>query len=273
MKKKTFYEPDYHLLNREAKAQQAPTGERQPGTIMDRLLPNNNKPEPIEKNPGLFRELSGLTKEIKEQVDWEQDLMKTSYVVFDTETTGLRPFRGDEIISLGAVILEHGQILKQPVFYRLVNPRRPVSAKSEKITGINDEMLQDKPQILPVILDFLKFCGPRILVAHNAPFDIAFINLKLGQATGDRIVNPVLDTVLLTSALYYHLEDYSLENLSSRFGFSLEGRHNALSDARITASLFLKLLKELKAREITTLPRLAHLFSELDLTRAYPLIF
>ncbi len=272
MKKKTFYEPDYRRLNREAKEQKTRPGYRQPGAIMDRLLPNN-RPDPITTDPELFKEISGLIRAIRQQADWKQDLFEASYVVFDTETTGLHPFKGDEIISIGAVLVENNKILDRPVFLRMVNPRRPISVKSKQITGISDSMLEKQPQIMPVLRDFLKFCGPRILVAHNAPFDLAFLNLKLGEACGDRIVNPVIDTVLLTSALYYHLEDYSLENLSGHFGFSLEGRHEALSDAMITATLFLKLLSALRDRDITTLPRLAGLFSDLDLSRGYPLIF
>jgi len=272
MEKKPFYEPDYHLLNREAKKYKTRPEQKRNGSLVGRLL-SNHKPEPVPEDPVLFQEISKLIKEIREQVDWNQNLLEASFVALDTETTGLRPFKGDEIISIGAVILENGKIHDHPVFHRLVNPRKAVPPQASEITGIDDEMLQYKPQIMPVLKEFLEFCGPRIIVAHNAPFDLAFLNLKLGETLEIRIFNPVIDTVLLTSALFYHLENYSLEHLSSRFGFSLAGRHNALADARIAATLFMKLLPELQNRGITTLPQLAGLFSELDPARGYPLIF
>ncbi len=272
MEKRTFYEPDLHSLNKEASEHRYRPGPGIPGSIINRLFPNSNPGGQPAVDQELSRPLSELTKKISEQVNWEENLLEASFVVFDTETTGLRPFRGDEIISLGAVVVQGGQTLNRPIFHQLVNPGRPVPARAEEITGINDRMLKKKPRIMPVIKDFLEFCGPRILVAHNASFDLAFLNLKLGEATGGRVVNPVIDTVLLTSALHYHLEDYSLETLSSRFSFSLSGRHSALGDARITATLFLKLLPELKGRGITTLPHLARFFSGLDPGRSYPLI-
>ncbi len=273
MKKNTYFEADLHRLNKKASEHHYRPGPGLPEAIMGRLLPNNNQSRQSAGDRALNQSLSELINNINKQVNWKESLPEASFVVFDTETTGLRPFRGDEIISLGAVIVQNGKILNRPMFHRLVNPGRPVSAKAKEITGIKNEMLKEKPPIIPVIKDFLEFCGPRILVAHNASFDLAFLNLKVGEATGGRIVNPVIDTVLLASALYYHLEDYSLENLSSRFGYSLTGRHSAIGDARITATLFLKLLPELKARGITHLPHLSRFLSGLDPGRSYPLIF
>ncbi len=221
----------------------------------------------------MIEDLNETTSKIRRNINWQEELHNTSFIIFDTETTGLNPFRGDEIISIGAVVMEKGRVLSSPNFYQLVNPGRPVSTRAKKITGLNDTILRDKPGITPVILDFLKFCGPRILVAHNALFDLAFLNLKLGELIDERIVNPVIDTVLLTQAFYYQIGDYSLENLSSHFDLDLEGRHNALSDALITAGLFKKLLPLLKEKDIKTLPHLEDFFSSKDLTRGYPLVF
>jgi len=273
MKKNKYYQPDYQLLNREAKVCSSNKDDLQPGELLSRLLPGNRQNEPDKIDSELLKELTKIITGIKQEISWEQDLFNAAYVVFDTETTGLRPFNGDEIISLGAVIIEDGQILDQPTFYHLVNPKRQVTAQSKKITGLTDEMLRDKPDIWKVLLEFLKFTGPRILVAHNAPFDLAFINNKLSTSIGLRIVNPVIDTVLLTSALFYSLGDYSLENLAPRFKLDLDGRHNALSDARIAASLFLRLLPELKAKKIYTLHQLAQFFRDSDLSKGYPLVF
>jgi DNA polymerase III subunit epsilon len=267
------YEPDYNLLNRKAKKSGSVDNHSQSEKLISRLIPGSNKPNQIETNPLILKMLSDKIFEIKKQIDWSQNLSTASYVVFDTETTGVHPFRGDEIISIGAVTINNGSINRQDIFYRLVNPRRHIPTTARRITGIGNETVSKEEQILPVLYDFLQFCGSRILVAHNAPFDLAFINNKVSEATGRRIVNPVIDTVLLTSALFYSLGDFSLENISSKFKLDLAGRHNALGDALIAAELFLQLLAELFARRVFTLHQLAALFTDSDLTKGYPLIF
>ncbi len=273
MDKNSYFEPDYSLLNRKARRLNANGNSKKAGDLFKRMFSRENEIEQVTYDPELLRKLSAVISDIKKQIDWEQNLFEASYVVFDTETTGLHPYKGDEIISIGAVIVENGQVLDKPYFNQLVKSKIPVSPASQKITGITDEMLQNEPEIEPVLLDFFKFTGPRIMVAHNAPFDLAFINSKLSATIGRRVINPVIDTVLLTSALFYSYGDYSLESLASLFNLSLKGRHNALGDARIAASLFIKLLPELEKKDITTLPELSRLFSDSDLTKGYPLIY
>ncbi len=267
------YEPDYNLLNRKAKKNEFTTRAGQKDRFFNRLINGSKQPEPIDIDPTLFENLSAEITAIKSAIDWEQNLTKASYVVFDTETTGLQPYHYDEIMAIGAVTIDCAKISTDKTFYQLVNPRRPIPPVARRITGIEDSMVKDEPQIIPVLLDFLRFCGPRILIAHNAPFDLAFINIKIGEAIGRRLVNPVIDTVLLTSALHFSIGDYSLEHLSTIFKLDLRARHNALGDARIAADLYLKLLPNLVNRGVTNLHQLAALFSDSDLTKGYPLIF
>ncbi|MBM4235191.1 MAG: hypothetical protein FJ152_01820 [Firmicutes bacterium] len=271
--KKIHYEPDYNLLNRKAKKDEATPRTSSSEKLINRLLTGAKQPEPIANDPAIFKELSEEISTIKASIDWGQNLLDASYVVFDTETTGLHPYMDDEIMAIGALTINNAKISTLHSFYRLVNPRRPIPSVARRITGLDDSMVKDEPQIIPVLLDFLRFCGPRILIAHNAPFDLAFINMKISESTGRRIVNPVIDTVLLTSALHYSLGDYSLENLSTVFKLDLSNRHHALGDAHIAAELFLKLLPELVNRGVTNLHQLAALFSDSDLTKGYPLIF
>lgn len=272
MNNKYYFDPDYNKLNRSAKRSQTGYNGNQVDRLLNRILRGKSEP-PVIYEPEILQELSTKISIIKNNIDWGQDLENASFIVFDTETTGLRPFGGDEVTSLGAVVVEKNTILKEPFFYSLVNPMRPITLQAQNITGITNEMVRQKPTLIPVLIDFLDFCGSRILVAHNAPFDLAFLNNKVGETIGRRIVNPVIDTVLLTSALHYSIGDYSLENLARIFNFSLEGRHNALGDARIAASLFLKLLPELQSKGVNTLHQLAGMFSDADLTKGYPLIF
>ncbi|HSW34992.1 MAG TPA: exonuclease domain-containing protein, partial [Candidatus Limnocylindrales bacterium] len=174
-------------------------------------------------------------------------------------------------ISVGAVVVENGCITEESEFYTMVNPGRPISPKSQKITGISDEMLVGQPAIGEVLLDFLEFAGPRILVAHRAPFDIAFMNVKLCEVIGRRVVNPVIDTAILASSVYPFYDDYSLENLAPRCKVDLAGRHHALADARIAASIFIHLLAQLEEKGVTNLPQLAQLFKEANKRSSYPI--
>ncbi len=266
----TYFEADFNQLNRTAKKTALRGCNPRNNNFLDFLFSRNNKVKADLHSEALVNNLTDTLKKIEKNINWADNLLETRYVAFDIETTGMCPFEGDEIISLGAVVIENRAIQEETYFYELVNPKRPVSEPSKKVTGLKDEMLKEKRKIGPVLLDFLNFCGPSILVAHNASFDISFMNVKLGTAIGERIVNPVIDTVLLTKALYYKLGDYSLENLAPRFNLNLKGRHNALSDSRIAASLYLTLLPELKKKDITTLSELADFLIDADLTKGYP---
>ena len=266
----TYYEPDFNQLNRTAKKTDLRGCNPGNNNLFDFLFSRNNKVQPLLQGENLEDKLIEAIRKASKNISWSSNLLGTRYIAFDIETTGMCPFEGDEIIAIGAVVIEERNILDKPYFYELVNPKRPVSEPSQKITGLTEDILKDKREIGPVLLDFLEFCGPGVLVAHNASFDISFMNVKLGASIGERIVNPVIDTALLTSALYYALGDYSLESLTPRFNLDLKGRHNALSDARIAASLYLTLLSELKKRGIATLSELAGFLTNSDLTKGYP---
>jgi DNA polymerase III subunit epsilon len=271
-------EPDYQMLNRRTRNNILSSGqaffEKQIKHLFNKKQDSYYSGTASDLGTSIHScEILDILVELELAVNWEQNINNASFVVFDTETTGLHPYKGDEIISVGAVIIENGVILGETVYYQMVNPKRPISKESKIITGITDEMLSDKPSIESVLLDLLKITGTRILVAHNAFFDLAFINYKLSKITGKRIVNPVIDTALLAAALFNFLGDCSLENTASYFGVNLEGRHHALMDALITANIFLKLLSQLESKNILTLPQLSQLFASNDLRRGYPLIF
>jgi DNA polymerase-3 subunit epsilon len=182
----------------------------------------------------------------------ERRLAELTYTVFDTETTGLQPSAGDEIISIGAVRIVNGRLLKQEVFEQLVNPQRPLDPASARIHGIEARALADQPTIDGVLPAFYRFCEDTVLVAHNAAFDMRFIELK-EQVAGIRFSQPVLDTLLLSAAVHPTLEDHRLESIAERLGVRVIGRHTALGDALVTAEVFLRLLALLAERGIETL--------------------
>jgi len=185
----------------------------------------------------------------------EQDnrlLTALSYTIFDTETTGLQPSQGDEIVSIGAVRVVNGRLLEREVFEQLVDPRRDMSPEASSITGIESSMLENQPTIDRVLPAFRTFCEDTVLVAHNAAFDMRFLRLK-EEATGVRFTQPVLDTLLLSAVIHPQQESHGLEAIAERMGINPIGRHTALGDAIMTGEIFLRMIPLLAQQGIRTL--------------------
>ncbi|MBP8923665.1 MAG: DNA polymerase III subunit epsilon, partial [Thauera sp.] len=125
-------------------------------------------------------------------------LSELTFTVFDTETTGLNPSQGDEIIQIGATRIVNGKLLRSESFEQLVDPQRPLAPESAKIHGITSEMLRGQPTIDKVLPAFHAFAADTVLIAHNAAFDMRFLQLK-EEETGLRFDHPVLDTLLLSA--------------------------------------------------------------------------
>jgi len=179
-------------------------------------------------------------------------LSELTYTVFDTETTGLEPSAGDEIIQIGAVRIVNGRRLRHENFDQLIDPRRRMAKESTEIHGITLEMLAGQPTIDRVLPTFHAFCADTVLVAHNAAFDMRFLQLK-EEATGVHFTNPVLDTMLLSLVVQPNQDSHRLEAIAERFGVPLIGRHTALGDAIVTGEVLLKMIPLLNERGIRTL--------------------
>ena len=182
----------------------------------------------------------------------ERPLMELSYTVFDTETTGLDPQGGDEIISIGAVRIVNGRMLQEERFDQLINPKRHLPWASVKYHGIRPEMLTDQPTIEQVLPIFGRFAKNTVMIGHNVAFDMRMLQLK-ESATGVRFINPVLDTMLLSAAVHPAQNDHSLNAIAERLGVQVVGRHTAIGDAIATGQIYLKLLPLLREAGIITL--------------------
>ena len=176
-----------------------------------------------------------------------------TYVVFDTETTGLLPDQGDEIVQIAAVRIVNGRRVDGEVFDTLVNPRRTIPAGSTEVHGITSAMVADAPMIEEAAKRFHKFAEGAVLIAHNAPFDMQFLR-RVEKQIGLPFDHAILDTVLLSAVVYGQHETHSLDALTHRLGITIpeEARHTAIGDAVATADAFLKLMPMLQGRGLAT---------------------
>lgn len=181
-----------------------------------------------------------------------RELASLTYTIFDTETTGLNPSQGDEIVSISAVRIVNGRLLTEERFDQLVDPRRSIPRTATAIHHITEQMVQGQPPIEQVLPHFGRFAQDTVLVAHNGAFDMRMFQVKEKQ-TGVIFTQPLLDTLLLSALLHPKQERHTLEEIANRFSIPMSNRHTSLGDALLTAQIFLKFIPLLAAKGITTL--------------------
>ncbi|HHO47265.1 MAG TPA: histidine kinase [Desulfobacteraceae bacterium] len=182
----------------------------------------------------------------------ERRLASLSYVVFDTETTGLSPEEGDEILAIAAVRIVNGRILSGERFERFIRPRGPLPERSRRFLDITEEILRDESPVEVVLPQFKNFVGDAVLVAHNGIFDMKFFHM-MEEKSGVRLANPMLDTLLLALIVNPERKDFTLENIGRWLGVETPAGHVIMGDCYVTAQIFLKLLELLELAGMSTL--------------------
>ena len=176
---------------------------------------------------------------------------ETDFVVFDLETTGAKapPCR---ITEIGAFRVKNGKIIDE--YQTLVNPETAIPLFISQLTGITDAMVKNAPTFRDVAADFLNFIGDSVLVAHNAHFDMHFLNHEIGRIHTDYLVgNPSLCTVRISRRLLPDIENHRLNTLANHYSVALVNHHRAGDDAHATAHIFVNLLEELHKRGVRDL--------------------
>lgn len=199
-----------------------------------------------------FYDFDLFQSQAQHQALHEQPLSALSLTVFDTETTGLRPSEGDEIIQIGAVRVVNGKLLRKECFDQLVDPQRSIPSAGIAIHGITPDQLQGQPTIAEVLPAFHAFCNETVLVAHNAAFDMKCLQMKQAQ-TGVVFDHPVLDTLLLSALAHPNHPTHNLDDVAQRFGLTIVGRHSAMGDAMVTAEIMVRLIPALASQGVVTL--------------------
>lgn len=188
--------------------------------------------------------LRQLQKEMKEGNSLDCPLEELPVVVFDLETTGFYPEKGDRIISIGAVKVIGSSILDGEVFYSLINPEIPVPTDILRLTSITDEDLMTAPQTTEVLLKFLNFIGSSVLIAHHAKHEQAFMKKFTSSHLRFNFEHRVIDTSFLIRLFKPVVTSLPLEQICLECGIEVENRHHALADAKMTANLWTFYIKK-----------------------------
>ncbi|MBB6675553.1 PolC-type DNA polymerase III [Cohnella nanjingensis] len=183
----------------------------------------------------------------------EQSLSDATYVVFDIETTGLS-VTANKIIELAGVKVKGGQEIGR--FSTFINPHEPIPYNIQQLTSITDEMVQDAPELEPKLKEFIAFIEDAVLVAHNARFDVGFIQENCKRLGLPPVDNPALDTLELARYLHPTMKNHRLNTLSALYKVSLENHHRAIDDTIALAGVLEGLLKDAQERGVNELHKL-----------------
>jgi DNA polymerase-3 subunit alpha (Gram-positive type) len=203
------------------------------------------------KDDGRLRILDDSIVEITGDDAEARNLRDADFVVVDLETTGAKtpPCRVTEI---GAYRISGGQVVAE--FQTLVNPETTIPPFIVELTGITNAMVKNAPRFVDVAPRWLEFASDAVLVAHNASFDVRFLNHEIGRVfPGRRMANSHLCTVRLSRSIVPGLVNYRLHTVAEHFDISIRNRHRAAGDALATAGIFIHMLERLNKHGVNNL--------------------
>ena len=191
-----------------------------------------------------------------------KNMLEQTYVVFDFETTGFNAGGADSIIEIGAVKIRNGEILER--YDELINPGRPLPEKITAVTNITDDMLKDKDNEENAVKRFIEWFKDCPMVAHNAKFDVSFLEMAYKKYNLGTFTNPVIDTLELSRTMDNTYARHSLSALVKRYDVPWDesAHHRGDYDAEGTALVFHKMLKKLSNRNIENMDQLDSLVSK-----------
>lgn len=179
-------------------------------------------------------------------------LAELKTAVFDLETTGFHYHYGDEILSFGAVKVE-GEKISQEVYYSLSQPACTIPERIIDLTGITEEMVRDAPELLDALRGFMSFVDDRVLIAHGSAHDKAFLDVALWKTTKAHLGHRVLDTMMIARKLEPERGKSGLDDWLAIYEIPVTQRHHALEDSKMTAELWVILIRQLRERGVITL--------------------
>lgn len=200
--------------------------------------------------------IRSMSRDQRKESSLEIQLSEMGAVVFDLETTGFNAYNGDEILSIGGVIIRGGHFEEAEPFYQLVNPKRKIPSHITELTGITNEMAENAPDLMQVLHDFMNFIGKKVLIAHGSGHDKQFLNCALWRTSKINLTHRIVDTMMIAKWLEPKAVHYGLDEVLERYGIEVTERHHALYDARMTASLYFHFLQMIQDKRVTTLGEL-----------------
>ncbi|WP_455538242.1 PolC-type DNA polymerase III [Terrisporobacter sp.] len=189
--------------------------------------------------------------------------LSQTFVVFDLETTGFSN-KNDKITEIGAVKVENFKVVDR--FSQLINPEKDISYKVQELTGITNDLIKDKPTIEEVLPKFIEFIGDSVMVAHNADFDMGFMQQKCREQNIE-FKNNAVDTLTLARTLLPHMKRFRLNLIAKELGVPLLNHHRAVDDAEATAHIFIKFLEMIQKRGGEKLSDINSILGDIDYTK------
>ncbi len=221
--------------------------------LSNKLSPNVYTSFQQQSDTARYSQLRQIQRELKQENVLDCPLSELPFIIFDLETSGFYPDKGDCILSIGAVKMKGCEILKENIFYSTVKCNKMPSATILELTNLSIEELTDAPQLIDVLSDFYRFIGHSTLVAHHAHHEKKFMSHATWQTLRTTFQHRILDTSFLMKIVTPNENMITLDECCAFYNIPVQTRHHALEDALLTAQLWQRNLQLVKDKGFDTL--------------------